>query len=177
MTHLIKKPTQIDGAFVYQRNPISDNRGFFERLFCEHELREFGFDSKISQINFSSTNKLGIVRGLHMQTEPSLESKIVSCLKGKIFDVVVDMRKDSQTYLQSHCEILDEENRKSLVVPDGCAHGFQTLSENCELIYLHSTQYDPNAEYGVNALDETLNIQWPLSITERSERDQNLSFI
>ena len=177
MTQFRKIPTRIEGVFVFQRNPLKDNRGFFERLYCEQQLLEFGFDKSIVQINFSSTDEKGVVRGFHMQEQPQLESKIVACLKGKIFDVAVDMRENSPTYLQSHCEILDDENRKSLVVPDGCAHGFQTLSDHCELLYFHSTPYNASAERGVNALDKMLDIKWPLDITKRSEKDQNLPFI
>ena len=174
MKHLQKISSPIDDVFVYVRQPIGDKRGAFERFFCQEELHAFGFQGSIKQINFSRTEKKGTIRGLHMQSSPSEEIKIVSCLKGEIFDIALDLRPDSETYNQFFCEVLSETNRKTMVIPEGCAHGFQSLSDEVEMLYLHTHEYDPIAECGVFALDDSLNIPWPLDVTIMSERDQLL---
>jgi len=131
-----------------------------------------GFVMPIAQINHTQTIKTGTVRGMHFQYPPHSETKIVSCLKGKIFDVAVDVRSDSKTFLRWHGEELSSENRKSLIIPEGFAHGFQALSDDCELIYLHTAPYNRAVEGALNAVDPRLVIDWPLPITEMSERDK-----
>jgi dTDP-4-dehydrorhamnose 3,5-epimerase len=165
--------TAIAGLKTVQRKPIEDERGFLSRFFCAEEFKEYGFDKSISQINHTLTRRKGSLRGLHYQNHPHAEIKLVSCLKGEIFDVAVDLRKGSPTFLHWHAEILNESNRRSLLIPEGFAHGFQTLSEDCELIYLHTAPYVQSAEAALNATDSRLNIKWPLEITEISERDRN----
>lgn len=162
----------IDGLRVINRVPIGDERGYFDRMFCSDELRSIIGQRSILQINHTLTAKAGTVRGLHFQHPPHAEMKLVSCLCGEVFDVAVDLRKDSQTFLQWHAEVISEANHKTFVIPEGFAHGFQTLTDNCELLYLHTTAYAPEAEAGLNALDPRLGITWPMPIVERSSRDR-----
>lgn len=132
-----------------------------------------GINKPIAQINHTLTRKKGAVRGMHFQRPPHAEIKLVSCLKGEIWDVAIDLRSDSATFLQWHGETLSAENRKSLLIPEGFAHGFQTLTEDCELIYLHTSAYHPESEGALNATDPKLAIAWPLAISDISERDRN----
>lgn len=164
--------TPLLGLKIVQRKPIEDTRGFLSRFFCAEEFKEFGFNKPISQINHTLTHQKGTVRGLHYQQPPHTEIKLVSCIKGEVFDVAVDLRKNSPTFLQWHGEVLSEHNQRSLLIPEGFAHGFQTLTEDCELIYLHSAPYIKEAEAALNVTDPKLAITWPLSITEISERDR-----
>lgn len=164
--------TPLSGLKIIQRKPIEDTRGFLSRFFCVDEFKAFGFNKPINQINHTLTHKRGAIRGLHFQKPPYAEIKLVSCLKGQIFDVAVDLRKNSPTFLQWHGEVLSESNQRSLLIPEGFAHGFQTLTENCELIYLHSAPFIKEAEDAFNVTDAKLSIEWPLSITEISDRDQ-----
>jgi dTDP-4-dehydrorhamnose 3,5-epimerase len=164
--------TPLSGLVVIERKPIVDDRGFFCRYYCSEEFHEAGLRKPIVQINHTLTRKKGSIRGLHFQYPPHLEAKIVGCLKGEIFDVAVDLRKGSPTFLRWHGEKLSESNRNSLLVPEGFAHGFQALAGECELIYLHTASYAPEAEGGLNVLDPRLSIDWPLGITELSDRDR-----
>jgi len=157
---------------VIQRKPIGDSRGYFERLFCDEELAELLNGRVIRQINHTLTEKTGTVRGLHYQRQPHAEMKFVACLKGEVYDVAVDLRAGSPTFLHSYAEVLSEGNWKTIMIPEGFAHGFQTLRENCELLYFHTETYTPEAETGLHAMDPALAIQWPLSVTEQSTRDQ-----
>jgi len=177
MTKLVKEETNIEGVFTISKTAFTDQRGFFERLYCEEELISFGVTKPIKQMNISSTSKRGVVRGMHLQRKPSQEVKIITCIKGEVFDVAVDLRQHSPSYLACYTAILSDTNRQSMVIPEGCAHGFQALSDDCQLLYLHTANYDPAAEYGINSLDSTLGIKWPLKVTDRSERDINLPFI
>jgi len=165
--------TPLAGLKVVQRKPIRDARGYFSRFFCAEEFRQAGLNDRIAQINHSHSKIAGTVRGMHYQRPPHAETKFVSCIRGEIFDVAVDLRRDSPTFLQWHGEILSAENQRSLLIPGGFAHGFQTLTEDCELLYLVSAAYAPTAEGGVNALDPMLKIEWPLPVTEMSEKDRN----
>jgi dTDP-4-dehydrorhamnose 3,5-epimerase len=169
--------TKLDGLFLIERRHIEDERGFFSRFFCEEDFKAIGLKSVINQINHTSTKEKGSIRGLHFQHFPHEENKIVSCLKGEVFDIAVDIRRNSPTYLKWHAQLLSEENCLSLFIPQGFAHGFQTLTDNCELIYLHTESYHPSSEGGLNALDPTLNISWPLEVTKMSERDCNYSLL
>ncbi|MFH1707464.1 MAG: dTDP-4-dehydrorhamnose 3,5-epimerase [Planctomycetota bacterium] len=166
-------PTPLSGLTVIQRRTSEDGRGFFSRFYCADEFRAAGLKAPIVQINHSFTRKKGAVRGLHFQNPPHTEAKIVSCLSGEIFDVAVDLRKGSPTFLCGHGETLSSCNHKSLLIPEGFAHGFQTLTEDCELIYLHTASYAPDAEGGLNIHDPRLAIKWPLDITELSDRDRS----
>lgn len=169
--------TPLNGLMVVQRKPVEDNRGFFARFFCADEFRQAGFIKPIAQINQTLTRKKGAVRGLHFQRSPHAETKIVSCLKGDIFDVAIDLRRGSPTFLRWHGEVLSERNCKSLLIPEGFAHGFQALTNDCELVYLHSASFHPEAEGALNVSDPKLAIEWPLAIAQLSERDRAHSFI
>lgn len=163
--------TPLSGLTVIERTRIEDSRGFLSRFFCQETINELGM-KPIQQINHTLTRKVGAIRGMHFQHVPAAEIKIVSCLQGRILDVAVDLRADSPTFLQWFSVELSAQNQKSLYIPEGFAHGFQTLTENCELLYLHTASYSPLHEAGVNPLDPLLSITWPLSISEISARDQ-----
>lgn len=172
MAQLEVSDTPLAGLKIIQRRCIEDSRGYFSRVFCADELRGAGFLGAIAQINQTLTRHCGAVRGMHFQNPPHAEIKMVSCLRGRVFDVAVDLRRGSPTFLSWYGEILSAENRKSLLIPEGFAHGFQTLSDDCELLYLHSASYAPVAEGALNAQDPRLSIEWPLPIGEMSERDR-----
>lgn len=165
--------TKISGLKVVHRRPIRDSRGYFSRFFCAEEFRQAGLGGAISQINQSYSKVAGTVRGMHLQMPPHAERKFVSCIRGEIFDVAVDLRRNSPTFLQWHGELLSEANQRSLLIPEGFAHGFQTMADDCELLYLVSAAYEPTAEKGLNAADPLLKIQWPLPIAEMSDKDRN----
>ena len=169
--------TPLDGLLVVQRKPVEDSRGFFARFFCADTFHFLGFDKPVSQINYTRTSRKGAIRGLHFQYPPHAEIKIVSCLAGEVFDVAVDIRKGSPTFLQWHGEALSAENQQSLLIPEGFAHGFQTLRENCEMIYLHSAPFQPDAEGALHVTDPAIGVTWPLEIAELSERDQRHPYI
>lgn len=163
--------TPFSGLKVLKRKGIGDSRGWFERMFCIDELRDVLGERSVRQINRTLTQKKAIVRGMHFQRPPCPEMKFVSCLRGEVFDVAVDLRHGSSTFLQWHAEVLSAENRKTLIIPEGFAHGFQTLTDDCEMFYLHTATYDPAAESGLNPKDPALAIDWPLWIAEMSARD------
>jgi len=163
--------TALDGIKVVQRQRTSDARGYFSRFFCADELAEAGFVQPIAQINQTLTRRKGSVRGLHFQHPPHAEDKFVSCLRGEVFDVAIDLRKGSPTFLQWHAETLSADNARSLFIPKGFAHGFQTLCDDVELLYLHTVPYARSAEGGLNPLDPALGIAWPLPFADVSDRD------
>ena len=166
--------TPLAGVRVVQRQSQADERGVFTRVFCAQELAEAGWNQPVAQINHSRTKQAGTVRGLHWQNPPHAEMKLVSCLAGAVWDVVVDLRADSPTYGQWHAETLSAENQLAMLIPEGCAHGFQSLSADAELLYCHSMPYVPQADAGVFALDTQLAIRWPLSVVGLSARDMAL---
>ena len=163
--------------FVFKRNISNDNRGSFDKLFCDKQLEKVIGKKKIKQINSSFTKKKGCFRGFHYQTKPYSEIKIVTCLEGEVLDIVVDMRKRSKNYLSVYYEKLTACNYKSIVIPEGFAHGFQSLTKNCKLLYLHTNSYEPKYEAGLNVYDKKLNIKLPLKITEISDRDKSFKQI
>jgi dTDP-4-dehydrorhamnose 3,5-epimerase len=164
--------TPLAGLMVLQRRPLRDERGFFSRVFCADEFAPAGFDAPIAQINHTLTRRRGAVRGLHFQHAPHAEVKVVSCLRGSIFDVAVDLRRGSPTFLHWHAETLSAQNDRSLLIPRGFAHGFQALEDDCELLYLHSSAHAPAAEGALSVLDPRLAIDWPLPFTDLSARDR-----
>jgi len=169
--------TPLQGLKLLQRKPIGDARGYLERLYCIEELQPLLQHRSIKQINHTLTKQKGTVRGFHFQHPPRAEMKFVSCIKGEVFDVAVDLRRDSPTFLQWHAEYLSDSNWKTLVIPEGFAHGFQTMTDDCEMLYFHTAMYSKESEAALNALDPSLAIAWPIPITERSTRDQNHSMI
>lgn len=164
-------PTSLYGLQVLTRKVFGDSRGWLERIFCNTELEEVLGSRQVLQINRTITRRQGCVRGMHYQYAPSAEMKFVSCLHGEVFDVAVDLRPNSSTFLKWHAEILSANNHKTLVIPEGFAHGFQALEDDCEMLYLHTATYDPDMEGALNALDPMLAITWPQPITEMSLRD------
>jgi dTDP-4-dehydrorhamnose 3,5-epimerase len=166
-------PTLLEGLYVVSQKPIADNRGSFSRFFCAEEFAQVGLRRPIVQINHSVTKKKGTFRGFHFQSPPCAESKIVVCVRGRIIDIAIDLRKKSKTFLRWHAEELSEDNNMSLYIPNGFAHGFQALEDDCELIYMHSEFYNPDTEGTINVLDPIISIKLPLDITQISERDKN----
>lgn len=169
--------TSIKDLFILQRKPLVDARGYFERLFCVDELAEVFPCNQIAQINHTLTTTSHTVRGMHFQRPPHSEVKIVSCLQGEVFDVAVDLRSGSPTFLEWHAELLSSDNHRSLLIPKGFAHGYQALTDNCKLMYLHSVSYSPEAEDGLHPLDPKLGIDWPEPAINLSERDSNHRYI
>jgi dTDP-4-dehydrorhamnose 3,5-epimerase len=173
MSHLSIFDTTIKDLKVIERKPIGDSRGFLARVFCADQLKGAGWNIPIAQINQTVTRKKGTVRGMHFQNNPHAEIKLVSCLRGEIWDVAVDLRHNSPTFLKWHAEKLSSENHRALLIPKGFAHGFQTLADDCELLYLHSAPYKLTAEAGIRATDSRLGILWPLDFSELSQRDSS----
>ncbi len=169
--------TNLAGLTIVQRKAIEDPRGFLSRFYCAEEFIKAGMTKSIAQINQTLTKRKGAIRGMHFQYPPHAETKLVSCLQGEIFDVAIDLRRNSLTFLHWHGEILSAENRKSLLIPEGFAHGFQALTEDCELIYLHTAAYHPELEGALNAADPRLDIVWPLAVTDMSEKDRHYALI
>ena len=164
--------TPIKGLIVSETSRMSDHRGAFARLFCEQDLAEVLVGRHIVPINHSRTSLVGTIRGMHYQNAPQAEMKLVRCLKGKVWDVAVDLRKESQSFLQWHAVELSEENGKMMLIPEGCAHGFQVLEPESELLYLHTAAYSPTTEGGVRYDDPKLAIVWPMAVTDLSDRDK-----
>ena len=169
--------TPISGLMVVETESRSDQRGTFTRLYCQNELQEIIGSRKIVQINHSSTHTIGAVRGLHYQQAPHAEMKLVRCIEGKVWDVAVDLRVGSPTFLSWHAEELSKSNKRMMVIPEGCAHGFQVMEEDSELLYLHTAIYAPSLEGGVQAMDPKLAIHWPLPVQDLSDRDRNQSLL
>ena len=168
--------TNFKDLFLVEPNSFKDERGAFSRIYCEDEMQGI-FGKNIKQINHSVTKDKGTVRGLHFQYEPHTEIKMVKCIRGGVFDVVVDIRKNSPTFLQYFSIELTQENQKMIYIPKGFAHGFQTLQDDTELLYFHSTIYEPSNEGALNIKDPILNIKWPLDIINLSKRDEEHKFL
>ena len=177
LSRFLLHPTLIEDLLVLERTRRGDHRGYLSRLFCMEELKEAGFQNSRAQINLTFTAKRGALRGMHFQLPPASEDKFVSCLRGRVFDVAVDLRSNSPTFLHWHGEILSADNMKSLFIPKGFAHGFQSLEDDCELLYLHTALYSPELEAGLNFADPALAISWPLPVTDISPRDRSFSNI
>lgn len=174
MTSFVITDLPLAGLKLVERRPLGDTRGFLARLFCAGDLAAAGWSKPVAQINHTLTSRRGTVRGLHFQRTPHTEMKLVSCLRGEVWDVAVDLRPDSSTFLRWHAERLSAENHRALLIPEGFAHGFQALTDGVELLYCHSMPYAPDAEAGLNVLDQRLAITWPLVVAERSPRDGSL---
>lgn len=167
------KQTLLQDAVIIEPEPFEDTRGRFSRIFCQNELFGILDGKNIVQINHSLTRQKGAIRGMHFQYPPKAEIKMVRCITGKVFDVMIDLRKNSPTFLKWHGEILSSENMKMMYIPEGFAHGFQTLQPNSELLYLHTEFYGPEHEGSVFYDDPKIGIKWPLEVTDISEKDQN----
>ena len=163
--------TPIAGLALVESVPRVDERGHFTRLYCRDELGELIGERQIVQVNQSLTRAVGAVRGMHYQRKPHAEMKLVRCIKGRVWDVAVDLRAGSSTFLDWHAEELSAENARMMLIPEGFAHGFQVLEQDSELLYLHTAVYTPSAEGGVRPTDPALSIAWPLAPQDLSDRD------
>ena len=173
------KLTSLNGVFELYAQPFIDHRGAFLNAFRAHEhafMSSWG-DRGIAQVNLSRTEVVGTIRGLHRQAESHIEAKLVRCLRGRVWDLAVDLRTDSTTYGQWHAVELCPDQGNALLIPEGCAHGFQVLEPGSELLYLHSGAWVPEAETGVRWDDPTLAITWPLPVAALSDRDRNLPLL
>jgi dTDP-4-dehydrorhamnose 3,5-epimerase len=166
-------PTPIDGVVLVTSSSRVDQRGSFARFYCERELSGLLGSRRIVQINQSCTAAIGAIRGLHFQHPPQAEMKMVRCIRGRVWDVAVDLRTNSPTFLRWYASELTPATATMLVIPEGCAHGFQALEEESELLYLHTAFYTPDAEDGLRHDDPRLGIDWPLPATDLSQRDAN----
>lgn len=164
--------TPLSGVVVVERTWVSDERGGLSRLFCSDELLSAGWSGSVAQVNHAVTRKAGTIRGMHFQRPPCNEMKLVSCLRGKVWDVALDLREGSPTFLKFFATELSLDNARALLIPEGVAHGFQALEDNCEILYMHSCSYSPSADDGLNPMDPLLGLPWPLPVTMISEKDR-----
>ena len=169
---MLFRETRIKGAYVIDLDFRADNRGFFARAWCQKEFQTQGLSTRLAQVNVSFNARKGTLRGMHFQLPPCQEAKVVSCTRGGIYDVIVDLRHDSPTYMQWVAVELTAGNRRLLYVPEGCAHGFQTLDDNSELLYLMSEFYSPEHARGARYNDPSFAIVWPLPAECLSEADR-----
>ncbi len=163
--------TKLKGAFIIDLEPRQDRRGFFARTFCAKEFEAHGLKPAVAQCNLSFNHKKGTLRGMHYQIPPAAETKLIRCTQGGIYDVIVDMRPESPTYLQHIGVELTAENRRALYVPEMFAHGYQALSDGAEVIYQVGEFYTPGYERGMRYNDPALKLDWPLPVSEISEKD------
>jgi dTDP-4-dehydrorhamnose 3,5-epimerase len=163
--------TPISGLKIVERIKRPDERGFLSRMFCSEDLRAGGWIKPIAQINQTLTSRRGAVRGMHFQLPPHAEMKLVNCIRGKVWDVAVDLRKDSPTFLKWFGIELSPDNSLALMIPEGFAHGFQVLAPDSELLYFHSCAYDPSSEGALHPEEPRVLVEWPQPITELSARD------
>ena len=164
-------PTPLAGTFVIEPTVFTDDRGWFARFYCKNDFKEIGHQKEWVQLNHSVSYKQGSIRGMHYQVRPFREIKMVKCIAGAVYDVIIDLRNDSATFMSWFGTELSARNRKMLFIPEGFAHGFQCLEDHCELIYHHTEFYAPGSEGGIRYDDPRINIQWPLPPALLSERD------
>lgn len=163
--------TALKGAFLVELERREDSRGFFARAWCEQEATALGLDTRIAQCNISYTQRKGALRGMHFQLAPHTEARLIRCTMGSIHDVIIDLRPDSPTFLQHWSVVLSAANRRAIYVPEGFAHGFQSLVDGAEVFYQMSVAYAPGASVGVRWNDPAFSLCWPLPVTDMSERD------
>lgn len=171
---MIFRELALSGAYEISLEKQEDARGFFARFYCDTEFAALGLNTTWVQMNLSSSDISGTLRGLHFQREPAAEIKLVRCVQGRVFDVIVDLRRNSRTF-GDHCTVtLESDAANAIYIPKGFAHGFQTLGAHCRLHYAHSCAYTPGVEGGINPMDPDLGIEWPLPPANMSERDRAL---
>ena len=170
---MIFHETKLKGAFIVELDKKEDHRGFFARAFCAKEFDQHGLRPQVVQANMSYNNKKGTLRGMHYQVAPASEPKFIRCIRGAIWDVIIDMRPDSPTYLEHIGVELSADNRRAIYVPDMFAHGNQTITEDSELLYLVGEYYTPGCERGVRYDDPAIGIKWPLPVTVISDKDKS----
>lgn len=169
---MIFRGTELKGAFIIDPERLEDERGFFARSFCQREFEAHGLDGRIAQCNISFNPRKGTLRGMHYQLAPHREVKLVRCTQGAIFDVIIDLRPESASYCRWLGVELSAENRRMLYVPEGFAHGYQTLVDNSEVFYQVSAFYAPGSERGVRFDDPAFGIAWPLEVSAISAKDR-----
>ncbi len=169
--------TNIDGLYIVYVKKQEDERGLFARTFCKEEFKQIDFDDEFVQFNHSFNKQKGTVRGMHFQMAPCKETKLIRCVRGSVYDVAVDIRKNSPTFLQHFAINLSEKNMISILIPEGFAHGFQTMEDNSSLIYHHTSYYKPEAEAGLRFSDPSLNITWQLPVAVISDKDRSYPLI
>ena len=174
---MIFSPTPLQGSYIIEPEVFSDSRGWFSRYFCKNEFLTINHTKEWVQMNRSYTTHKGTMRGMHYQVAPYREIKMILCIAGAVFDVIIDIRQDSPTFLQWFGAELSAVNKKMLYIPEGFAHGFQSLADNTELLYHHSEFYTPGSEGGIRYDDEKTAIKWPLPLSIISERDANHPYI
>jgi dTDP-4-dehydrorhamnose 3,5-epimerase len=174
---MIFSPTFLQGSYEIDLEPFQDERGSFSRFFDKTEFEKIGHHKEWVQLNHSLTYKTGSIRGMHFQKEPFREVKMVKCIAGKVYDVVIDLRKTSRTFLRWFGVELSAVNKKMIYIPEGFAHGFQCLTDNCEIIYHHTEFYKPEAEAGIRYNDPLFKIIWPLAVTFLSPRDTSHPYL
>lgn len=172
---MIFSETELKGAFILEVRKLEDERGFFGRTFCQKEFEKHGMNPHVVQANVSYNKSKGILRGMHYQLHPYEETKLVRCVRGAIYDVIIDLRKDSPTYTKWIGVELREDSYRTLFVPEGFGHGFITLEDNTEVIYQVSQFYTPGAESGIRWNDPAFNIKWPIEPIIISEKDRQHS--
>jgi dTDP-4-dehydrorhamnose 3,5-epimerase len=168
------RPTALPGVVALARHRLGDDRGFLERLYCADDLAPILGGRRIAQANRTLTRSRGTLRGLHFQRPPRAETKLVACVRGAVFDVAVDVRRGSPTFLGWHAQVLSPETGETLVIPEGFAHGFQSLTDDVEMLYLHTAPHAPASEGGLNARDPRVAIPWPEPVALLSDRDAAL---
>ncbi|MBS0603530.1 MAG: dTDP-4-dehydrorhamnose 3,5-epimerase [Verrucomicrobia bacterium] len=166
------QPLSLTGAYLIEPEPIADERGCFARIFCRQQFQDKGLNPNLEQCSISFNHRKGTLRGMHFQKAPHAESKLVRCTKGVIYDVIIDLRVDSPTYKKWEAILLSAENRSMLYVPEGFAHGFQTLVDNTEVFYQISSPFVPECASGVRWNDPAFKIAWPEEVTVISAKDQ-----
>jgi dTDP-4-dehydrorhamnose 3,5-epimerase len=170
-------PTPLSGAYVVELTPLRDDRGFFARTFCRQEFVERGLNPNVVQCNASFNRKRGTLRGMHFQAEPHAEAKVVRCTQGVAWDVIVDLRAGSSTYRKWFGIELSAGSHNALYIPEGFAHGFQTLTDDAEILYMMSESYCPESARGVRWDDPAFGIDWPIANPTMSERDRAYSLL
>lgn len=170
---MLFRETELPGAFVIELQKYEDERGFFARTWCQKEFEARSLNPRMVQCNVSFNKLKGTVRGMHYQVAPYAEAKLVRCTRGAIYDVIIDLRRESVTYKQHVSEVLSSNNYKALFIPEGIAHGFQTLEDNCEVFYQMSAFYSPEHQRGLRYNDPAFRISWPIEATVISDRDRN----
>jgi dTDP-4-dehydrorhamnose 3,5-epimerase len=166
------QPTTLDGAFVIDADIKGDERGFFARQFCAAEFAAAGLQPAISQVNMTLSAKAFTLRGMHYQVEPKAETKVVRCLRGAIFDCIIDLRPHSASFCQWFGEILTGQNQRMMYVPKGFAHGLMTLTDDVEILYFMGSEYSPGHERGIRFDDQRFKIKWPNEPVEISDKDR-----
>lgn len=170
---MIFKPLPLKGAWIIKLAPFKDERGYYSRAWCKKEFEEHGIDSEFVQMNTVYSKKAGTLRGMHWQTDPAPESKFVRCIRGTLYDVMVDMREDSPTYRKSYGLELSAANQTMVYVPGNFAHGFLTLEDETEASYMVGEYYTPEAERGMRYDDPVIDVQWPREVAVISEKDRS----